>query len=610
MNPDATALIPYDGQGPTTEVLSIMKRVVSLKSELKYKSENVNLLLWIYDGNDSVKDLLLEEWFRNKLSDAEVGDEGKKTRPAMRKICKDALDAVNKASDNCPIILPSLTFNIFSHYLTTRRKKNVSYLEKTTYGGIRSALTHLFRMSGQEMSSTMMKKMSQFMSGIQRTIVNDKITRGESLNEGKRPMSFSVYENMCKILYKGDDDEFLFAHAFLTMEWNLMARADNCVNMHVNHIQWQDDCLLFFFGKSKKNQTGDASDRPWHVYSNPNAPHLCPVLALAKYLLTHPDLLQEGSPLFPGGSQYERFVKIFHKVISKNKEEFEKLGVKPGDLGSHSTRKGSITLVSSGCTVSPPMSSICLRACWSMGNVKDRYIHYEKAGDQFCGRSATGISSLRKEFAVSPVYFELGNAPPEIENEINRRIKLFVNGPASQGPLYLLVRLLFASICFHYDDLKNNLSDMNRLRASTMFIEATEEIRRCATIRYPWNKTSNTPIFTGVPPHVMIMVEMEELKTLLKDQRKEIAADLRDELKKRHIGGDAFEASSILEEVTKVHERTLDALGRGQHQQSNNEDNLEGYLHVDPSEDHDIQEEEGRAGIVSWRERPLGVVVS
>ena len=47
-------------------------------------------------------------------------------------------------------------------------------------------------------------------------------------------MSFSVYENMCKNLYEGDDGEYLFAHAFLKMKWNLMARADNCVNMHVN----------------------------------------------------------------------------------------------------------------------------------------------------------------------------------------------------------------------------------------------------------------------------------------------------------------------------------------------------------------------------------------
>ena len=54
------------------------------------------------------------------------------------------------------------------------------------------------------------------MSEIQCTIVNGNITRGESINEGKRPMSFSVYENMCKILYEGDDDDYLFAQKFMS----------------------------------------------------------------------------------------------------------------------------------------------------------------------------------------------------------------------------------------------------------------------------------------------------------------------------------------------------------------------------------------------------------
>ena len=106
--------------------------------------------------------------------------------------------------------------------------------------------------------------------------------------------------------------------------------------------------------------------------------------------------------------------------------------------------------------------------------MKDRYIHYKKAGDQFCGRSVTRISSFCKEFAVSPAYFELGGAPPEIENEVNRRIRIFVNG-ASQGTLYLLVRFFFPSICFHYDDLKRNLSETNRVRASTMFSSLCKE---------------------------------------------------------------------------------------------------------------------------------------
>ena len=60
----------------------------------------------------------------------------------------------------------------------------------------------------------------------------------------------------------------------------------------------------------------------------------------------------------------------------------------------------------SGYVVSLTMSSICLRACWSMVTVKDWYIHYEKAGDQFTGRSVTDISSLTKEFAISPPHWD------------------------------------------------------------------------------------------------------------------------------------------------------------------------------------------------------------
>ena len=79
------------------------------------------------------------------------------------------------------------------------------------------------------------------------------------------------------------------------------------------------------------------------------------MLSLSKYLLSHPELLQDGSPLLPGDSHYERFIKIFHKFIRENKDIFDELGVKAGDIGSHSTRKGAIALVDAGYTGSPPM---------------------------------------------------------------------------------------------------------------------------------------------------------------------------------------------------------------------------------------------------------------
>ena len=98
-----------------------------------------------------------------------------------------------------------------------------------------------------------------------------------------------------------------FHHTVLHMEWNLMARSEKCVNMHVQHIQWRLDILIYYFGNSKVNQTGDRANNPWHVYSNPNNLTIFPVLALAKYFFSHPEILTTDSKLFPSNHQYEIF---------------------------------------------------------------------------------------------------------------------------------------------------------------------------------------------------------------------------------------------------------------------------------------------------------------
>ena len=72
------------------------------------------------------------------------------------------------------------------------------------------------------------------------------------------------------------------------------------------------------------------------------------------------------------------------------------MGVEPGDLGTHSCRKGVGTMVAAGCTVSPPIVSICVRAGWSMGGVKDKYLKRENAGDQYVGRCASCLDQLDK----------------------------------------------------------------------------------------------------------------------------------------------------------------------------------------------------------------------
>ena len=65
---------------------------------------------------------------------------------------------------------------------------------------------------------------------MKRTVAKHKKQNGESLVEGKRHMSFEVYTLMCEILSKGENtnnSEYLFAHCYLVLEWNLMARSEN-----------------------------------------------------------------------------------------------------------------------------------------------------------------------------------------------------------------------------------------------------------------------------------------------------------------------------------------------------------------------------------------------
>ena len=148
--------------------------------------------------------------------------------------------------------------------------------------------------------------MSTFSRGIKRQVTQEKMESGLSLEEGKKAMNFDVYKLMCRKMLEISSDEGPLAHLFLILEWNLMACASNCMNFRLGHLEWRHDCLVFFFGKSKRDQTGENSDSPWHVYSNPCEPSICPVLALARYLFSFPDIATSNTILFPGSDQYSR----------------------------------------------------------------------------------------------------------------------------------------------------------------------------------------------------------------------------------------------------------------------------------------------------------------
>ena len=89
---------------------------------------------------------------------------------------------MNKTDSNSPIILQKITFNLFLHYLTTRRNKGGGFLSKSSYSGVRSAFVHMYRMCGETIPEEFKIELFQFTSVMKRTVASQKDESGESFD--------------------------------------------------------------------------------------------------------------------------------------------------------------------------------------------------------------------------------------------------------------------------------------------------------------------------------------------------------------------------------------------------------------------------------------------
>ena len=117
-------------------------------------------------------------------------------------------------------------------------------------------------------------------------------------------------------------------------------------------------------------------------------------------------MLNGSCKLFKSSDAYQHYAKVLCRILETNESTFEGMGVDNDDMGSHSAIKERATRCSTSCTVSSPMSSIFLCAGWSIGPVREHYIHYKKAGDLFVGRTICGLNCMATEFGISPCHFD------------------------------------------------------------------------------------------------------------------------------------------------------------------------------------------------------------
>ena len=200
-----------------------------------------------------------------------------------------------------------VTYEVVAMYLSSLKTSDDKFKGMSTYDGSRSSIMHLMKQDNVFPDHEFKEKLCNLLKGFRRTIQQQKVELGLSLDEGKDPLSFAGYNLLCCTFLKnnGSNDEFIFAHCFLTLEWNLMCRADNLVTLNLAHIGWEYDSFLCNLAKCKHDQEGKGATTPWHIYANPTNPFVCPILALGLYLFSHPELLTNSlSFLFTGNHQY------------------------------------------------------------------------------------------------------------------------------------------------------------------------------------------------------------------------------------------------------------------------------------------------------------------
>ncbi|KAK1934611.1 hypothetical protein P3T76_011220 [Phytophthora citrophthora] len=388
-------------------------------------------------------------------------------------------------------------------------------LAVSTVWGFRSALVDVYRKQNVLWDSKIDDALCSALEGYEKTI-NDLKKRGlMKVNEGKHQLTMSGFELVLLKMMSLEPNTkgqawstVVFGWCFLVLTWNLMSRADSIATIiEQGH---------------KGDQTGSKKVAK-HVYANPYQPHQCPILALAVHLFSCPERSCSGKQqFFIGSDSKDRFGRILRRVVnSLSADELCQLSCASEDIGTHSLRKGSSSYAL-GQVNGPTPVSVYLRMGQSLGNVKDRYIHFGEGADQLCGRMITGLPFDSERFGVIPPHF-----PPRLASKLTiefwdrvvSEFSKYTRGMQSAFPFML------ASLIHHEQYLRNTISPNHPIFKSRVFSAnpLLQELRGSTVLSLGTSPVSGLKA-TGIPVHLAIAKQVAGLKEAVSSLRDGITA--------------------------------------------------------------------------------------
>ena len=233
-------------------------------------------------------------------------------------------------SANCtsqPINFEAVNDKKFVKFLFVLARNNTDgnkYLRKSDCGSYRSTFKDLYHQCQVSVDQAFEAYLTKAFKVLLRAHSQEKEAKGSCLLEGKDPMTFTLYKRLCTKMMADGSKEAIFAHAFLTLTWNLVCRSKNIVFIHRNHISWYHDALCIHFAFIKTDTAGDDVKHKQHIYANPLCLPICALTALAKYLAVFKS--KADGMLFENNS-YQRFGKYLQNLVAANKVEVERLGI-------------------------------------------------------------------------------------------------------------------------------------------------------------------------------------------------------------------------------------------------------------------------------------------
>ncbi|KAG7350981.1 hypothetical protein IV203_010341 [Nitzschia inconspicua] len=476
-----------DSNFDAEEAVGIVRTdTISQKSRDVYDGSIARMLKWFFDNK---RHLLSEEFIQFGITHGF-------SKADIRRFLADA-------PSNAPVKFNDVNVQDFIEWIDSIRKEDGSTPTYSTYNSHRAGIFNLFRDYKQNIVPFQSELKAHF-RGIQRTTTQASANGEGKAKSGKDALEFSLYKSLCLLLMKSAKPDYVFTHCFMTYCWNLMSRAGNMTSISWSHLEWRNDALRIFFTHRKNDQFGQRPRDPKHIYANPIIPEICPILSLGIYMLTTP-ISPTNTQLFPGGSQYDRFRKVLIRLLNteEGSAELQARGMTTDDIGTDSCRSGAATYVLSGSTAAPPSTAVHLRAGWPLGGVQDRHLPNEAAGDQYVGRTVTGLPMTIPEFAILPPHFK--KRSPLVDTMIST---CFPNLPTSAVQV---AEFALASIVWHVDFLEQTLPSNHRLFFTPLFRdrEQLKELKNLVTCRL--NSPGDAIVATGVPPHISILQHMELL---------------------------------------------------------------------------------------------------